>query len=311
LVKRFLNYLVLERGTSPRTCKRYAHAIKRLKEWARMKRKSLAQLTPQDGRRWRLNMLRNGLSPSTVNTNLIALRMFFLFLLLERQVKSNPFKQVELVPRQEPTQRHLTEEEVVRLLAVPDVSTFYGLLDRALLELMYSSALHPAEVSGLRLGDVDLTRRRVRCIGKGNKERIVPIGSSAAKWLKRYLLARGRLREWRRTRLFFAKEDGSRLSYMYILRHVKAHGMTAGLKDLTPRIIRHTCATHMHERGAQIVHIKALLGHNNDESTRGYTHTSVEHLRRTYDEYHPRAGNPVRSPEGISERRKKRAKIGK
>lgn len=149
-VKRFLDYLVVERGASLRTCKRYKHAINLLKRWARAKRKSLTHLTSTDCRRWRLHLLREGLSASTVNTNLIGLRMFFLFLLLERRVKANPFDMVEPVPRQPPEQRHLTEEEVDLLFAVPDVSTYYGLLDRALLELFYSSALRPAEVRGLR-----------------------------------------------------------------------------------------------------------------------------------------------------------------
>lgn len=310
-VKRFLDYLVVERGASLRTCKRYEHAIRLLKRWARTKRKSLTQLTPTDCRRWRLHLLRGGLSASTVNTNIISLRMFFLFLILERRVKANPFDIVELVPRRRPEQRHLTEEEVDLLFAVPDVSTYYGLLDRALLELFYSSALRPAEVLGLRPGDVDLTRRRVTCTGKGSKQRIVPVGRSAAKWLSRYMSVRNGLREGRRTRSFFVMEDGRRLSYMYILRHVKAHGMTAGLHDLTPRILRHTCATHMYQRGAGLADVQMLLGHSSEESTGGYTHATAKYLRKAYDEHHPRAGLKVRLPTNITKRQKRIARAVK
>jgi integrase/recombinase XerD len=148
---------------------------------------------------------------------------------------------------------------------MPDVSTYYGLLDRALLELLYSSGLRPAELVALRLRDVDVTRRRVTCLGKVSKECLVPLGRSAAKWLKKYLSVRKRLPTEHRTHYFFVKEGGNRLSYMYVWRHVKAHAMTAGLRDVTPHILRHTCATHLHEGGAGVAHIQMLLGHASDE----------------------------------------------
>lgn len=306
--ERFSDYLIVERGASLGTRKRYAHAIKKLKAWARYKRKSLTQLTERDCRRWRLHQLMEGLSPSTVNTNLIALRMFFRFLMLERVVEDNPFDLVELVPRRPPSGRYLTEEEVERLFAVPDTSTYYGLLDRAMLELLYSSGLRPTEVATLRVGDVDLNRRRITCVGKGRKQRIVPVGRNAARWLKKYLTVRMQSDGGRRTHVFFAKEDGSRLSYSYVWRHVKAHGVVAGLHDLSPSILRHTCATHMHEGGAGVVHVQKLLGHSSEESTKTYTHASAKHLRRVYDERHPRATFERRVRDTYSGRRKRRAK---
>lgn len=133
--------------------------------------------------------MREGLSPSTVNTNIIALRVFFWFLILERFTKSNPFDLVELVPRRPQPERFLTEEEIERLFVVPNTSTYYGLLDRAILELLYSSGLRPAEVANLKVGDVDLSRRRITCVGKGSKQRIVPVGRSAAMWLKNIQLS--------------------------------------------------------------------------------------------------------------------------
>lgn len=270
----------------------------------RFKRKSLGQLTERDCRRWRLHQLKEGLSPSTVNTNLIALRMFFWFLIFDRLVKSNPFDLVELVPRQPPPGRHLTGEEIDCLFAVPDTSTYYGLLDRSVLELLYSSGLRPAEVVDLRTRDVDLSRRRITCVGKGSKQRIVPVGRSAARWLKEYFNVTMCLAEGRRTH-FFMKKDGSKLSYSYIYRHVKAHGLVAGLRDLSPSVLRHTYATHLHEGGAEIVHVRMLMGHSSEDSTKTYTHTSLKHLRRIYDDHHPRAAYERRVRDTYSERRKK------
>lgn len=158
---------------------------------------------------------------------------------------------------------------------------------------------------------MDLTRRRVKCTGKGSKQRIVPVGRSAAKWLGQYSAVRNGLREGRRTRSFFVREDGSPISYMYILRHVKAHGMTAGLHDLTPRILRHTCATHMYQRGAGLADVQMLLGHSSEDSTGGYTHATAKYLRKAYDEHHPRAGFDVRVPAYTAKRQKRIARAVK
>lgn len=234
-------------------------------------------------------MLRNGLRPSTVNTNLISARMFFRFLFSEGYLASNPFDLVEFVPRDDLSQRCLTEEEVDRLLSTPDVSTYYGLLDRTMIELLYSSALRPKELVNLKLCDIDLSQRRVTCNGKGSKQRIVPVGRSAIVWLKKYLVIRSQLCDSQRTGFFFVKENGSQLSRMLIWRHIKAHAMRAGLGNVTPRTLRHSCATHMHNHGATLAHVQKLLGHSSKESTKGYTHTSTEHLRLTYDKNHPRA----------------------
>lgn len=109
----------------------------------------------------------------------------------------------------------------------------------------------------------------------------------------------------RRTHFFFVKEDRSQLSYSYVWRHVKAHGMTAGLRNLSPSILRHTYATHLHEGGAEVVHVQKLLGHSSEDSTKTYTHTSLKHLRRTYNDHHPRAALKRRVPDTYFERRKR------
>lgn len=180
LVKKFEQFLLTgDRFLSASTVKKYIRAVNRLKVWARWKRKSVRDLTVKDCNRWKLNMRQKGLVPGTVNVMLIGARRFFGFLQLDGYLKHNPFELVPLLPVPRQLPRHLTLEEVDRLLDVPDVSTYYGLLDRTIIELLYSAGLRPVELVMLELTAVNLSRRLLTCDGKGGKQRMVPFGRSA------------------------------------------------------------------------------------------------------------------------------------
>jgi integrase/recombinase XerD len=171
-----------------------------------------------------------------------------------------------------------------------------------MIELMYSTGMRPAELVNLRLAGVNLEERLILCTGKGRKQRIIPFGRSALRWLKRYLDARARMLGGRKSHYLFLKPDGKRIYATYVWRHVKEKAMLAGLGNVTPRVLRHTFATHLLSGGADIRHVQELLGHSDLGSTQVYTHTVPVHLSRSLDLYHPRShlqrGPPRRGRKG-------------
>lgn len=288
-MKRFITFLNVERGVSPLTVKKYVYWVKRLKAWARRKRKGLAELTTPDCRRWLIGLAKEAYSVSSINVAHATANIFFRFQITEGDLDTNPFEPLPYLPKEELLPRCLSPEEVERLMSVPDTSTYYGLLDRAVMELLYSSGMRVAELVNLGVGDINMEKRRILCTGKGSKQRIVIFGRATREWLEKYIAARDHVPGGRKSHHLFLKDDGGRIYATYVWRHVKAHGLMAKLGEVTPRTLRHTFATHLHAGGASIRHVQALLGHADMESTQVYIHTAVPHLRKTIDLHHPRA----------------------
>jgi len=187
--------------------------------------------------------------------------------------------------------RFLSLEEVDTLLRAPDVSTPRGLRDRALIEVLYATGLRVSELVGLRLVDLRLDDGYLRCTGKGGKERIVPLGEQAAGWVRRYVrdgrpsLARRRESAW----LFVNARGGAQLTRVGFWKTLKAYGRGAAIQSrLSPHVLRHSFATHLLERGADLRAIQAMLGHADLSTTQIYTHVLEERLRQIYDRFHPR-----------------------
>jgi integrase/recombinase XerD len=246
-------------------------------------------LTTLDCRRWLIGLAKEAYSVSSINVAHGSANVFFRFLITEGDLDANPFEPLPYLPKAELLPRYLTRAEVERLMSVPDTSTYYGILDRAVMELLYSSGLRVAELINLRLSDVNLDKRRILCMGKRSKRRIVIFGRTAREWLEKYLAAREHVPGSRKSPHLFLKDDGGRIYSTYVWRHVKAHGMMTGLNDVTPRVLRHSFATHLHAGGASIRHVQVLLGHSDMESTQIYTHMVITHLRKSYDIHHLRA----------------------
>lgn len=307
LLKLFMAYLATERCLSPLTIGKYVRAVKRLKSWARWKRKPMLELTAKDCGRWKLGMLKGGLAPGTVNVMVIGTNRFFRYLQLDGYVECNPFEMVSLLPMPRALPSHLSLEEVDRLLAAPDISTYEGLLDRAILELLYAAGLRPAELASLELTAVNLGRRVLICIGKGGKQQVVPFGRSA-RGLAGEVPCSEKAYHWTRPDAVFLHE-GRRRATVHDVRAAsrKKHGLRAGLKDLSSRTLRHTYATHLHESGAEIIYIQLLAGHSRTDSTQVYTHVVQKRLRAEYDRHHPRASEQYRMPEKKAQRLKRRS----
>jgi integrase/recombinase XerD len=185
--------------------------------------------------------------------------------------------------------RFLTEEEMEKLLAVPDTGSAEGLRDRAMLELMYAAGLRVSELVSLKLADLNLDAGLVVCHGKGSKERRVPIGKSATHWLQQYVsVVRARAARGGRTQLFL-NSLGSSLTRHVVWGMIKRYSERAGLRDVSPHTLRHSFATHLLQRGADSRSVQALLGHSDISTTQIYTHITDRHMRSTYDRHHPRA----------------------
>lgn len=230
---------------------------------------------------------------STQATKMAAVLAFLDFLQRERHLLLNPARDLELPRPPKPLLPELpSEEEVLRLLEAPDTSTPLGLRDRAILELLYSSALRNTELRQLKLGDVDLQRLEVRVRdGKGGKPRLIPMGEPAAAWLEEYL-RRGRgflLQAHDPGHLFLTFRGGPIRKVGSLSSTVKKHAEAAGLRQrVTPHILRHSCATHMLKRQARLRHLQELLGHASADTTQRYTQVELAELREAHQRFHPR-----------------------
>lgn len=232
------------------------------------------------------------LSVGTHVARLMAVKIFFRFLVREGFLMANPTAQLELPRRKTPLPEVLSEFEVVRLLEFPDTMTLSGIRDRALLELLYGTALRNSEVCSLTLDQVDLERHQVRLQkGKGNKGRVVPLGEESQAWLERYL---DQVRpQWLRspglTAVFLDRWGHKALSSNGLAQIVRGLARAAQLgKAVSPHVLRHSCATHMLKRGASLRHIQQLLGHSSLTSTEHYTRVEISDLRRVLTRCHPR-----------------------
>jgi integrase/recombinase XerD len=288
-VERYLESLALERGLSPRTVESYGADLRRLTAQRRSGGLSWAQIDAAELSR-HLNALRKrGLSPRTVRRALVAIRGFFGHLVELGERTDNPA--VNLLPpklwRKLP--RVLSEEQVTRLLELPDVATPLGFRDRAMMELLYATGLRVSELVDMSLAQLRLDAGFVIAFGKGGKERIVPLGEQAQRWVDEYCrrirpaLARGR------HELVFVNRFGRRLSRQGFWKVLRAHGNRAGIDRLSPHVLRHSFATHLLEHGADLRAVQMMLGHADISTTQIYTHIHAQRLRSLYDEFHPRS----------------------
>lgn len=282
----FLEYLGVERGASPHTLRSYAADLTEFTRFLADER--IGGLPDADTRAVRAYVARlhqRRLSKATIARKLAAVRSCFRFLARRGALPANPARQVRSPRLGRRLPSFLPVDEATVLLNAPPEPSAAGARDRALLELLYASGLRVAEGCGLDLDDLDEARRTVRVVGKGDKERVVPVGETALEALAAHLAMRGR----RRGPLFL-NARGGRLTPRSALRIVRARARQAGIDQrVTPHTLRHSFATHMLGAGADLRLIQELLGHSRLSTTQRYTHVSPEHLMRVYDRAHPRA----------------------
>ena len=286
-LKEFLTYIQVEKGLARHTLEGYKRDLDRLQFWATSNNKQLSELTRADLRKWIASLSREGLAPTSISRAVSAARGFFKFLMLDGHIKSHPAEDLDTPQRFSYLPKFLTEEEINRLLAAPDISTAEGIRDRAVLEIMYATGLRVSELVDLKQTDVDLLAGLVVCHGKGNKERRVPLGKSAIHWLQQYVAVKAGYGKQTAPNVFLHR--GRPITRFLAWSMIKRHAEKAGLKDVSPHTLRHSFATHLLQHGADSRSVQALLGHSDISTTQIYTHITDVHLRAAYDRHHPRA----------------------
>jgi len=285
--KEFLTYIQVEKGLARHTLDSYKRDLDRLQSWATANGRRLSELTRADLRKWIASLSREGLAPSSIARAVSATRGFFKFLMMDGHIKSHPAEDLDTPQRFSYLPKFLTEEEIDRLLAAPDVSTEEGIRDRAVLEIMYATGLRVSELVTLKHADIDLLAGLVVCHGKGNKERRVPLGRSAIHWLQQYSAVKAGYGKQSLPNVFLNR--GRPFTRQLAWSTIKRHAEKAGIRNVSPHTLRHSFATHLLQHGADSRSVQALLGHSDISTTQIYTHITDLHLRSAYDRHHPRA----------------------
>jgi integrase/recombinase XerD len=290
----FLTHVRVERGLSANTVTAYRRDLLKFDDFAKKRKLTLESVSRDNLVEFLASLYRQKLESRTVARHLVTLRNFFRFAQLQELISTDPSLNLESPKIRRSLPGYLRLEEIERLLAQPDDKTPLGLRDHAMLDVLYSTGLRVSELISLRVMDLDTAVGCIRCIGKGDKERIVPIGKKALALVERYLRdARPKLigkgKQALATTLFINRR-GAPLSRVGVWKILSAYGRKAGLRSsLTPHMLRHSFATHLLERGADLRSVQLMLGHSDISTTQIYTHVVEERLKQIYKAHHPRA----------------------
>ena len=292
LVDGYLDHLRIERRLAPNSVESYARDLVHLGRFAAGRGVALTDLDRPALEAFVRALMGAGMSPRSVARIVAATRGFYRYLLIGRRIAANPADDLQPPRAWATLPKYLSVEEVDTLLAQPDVSTPRGLRDRAFIEVLYATGLRVSELVDLKVSDVNLEGGFLTTKGKGSKERLVPIGDEAVAWLSKYLRGARQSLLGRRTslRVFVNARGGDALTRMGVWKLLKAYGIKAGVGTrLSPHVLRHSFATHLLERGADLRAIQVMLGHSDLSTTQIYTHVLEARLRQVYDKFHPRA----------------------
>ena len=289
----YLTHLTVERRLAANSIESYARDLQALGEYAAGRNTSADALSLADLEAFVRDLMASGRSPRSVARAIACYRGFYRFLVIDGRITASPADDLRAPRAWKVLPRYLAVEDVDRLVAQPDVTTPRGLRDRALIELLYATGMRVSELVSLRPSDINLEASYLTCTGKGDKQRIVPIGDEAADWVRKYLRqSRPALLGKRSSpRLFVnARGGGPGLTRVGFWKILKGYARQAGLsRTLSPHVLRHSFATHLLERGADLRAIQMMLGHADLSTTQIYTHVLEQRMRTVYDRFHPRA----------------------
>lgn len=291
LVSSYLRHLDVERRLSAHTLAGYGRDLARLQAFAAGQGRDIASIDRRGLEAFVRDAMAGGLSPTSTARLVASVRGLYRHLRRRGDVRENPAEDLPAPRAFLSLPRFLSTADVDALLNAPDVSTAGGLRDRALIEVLYATGLRVSELVGLRLSDVRLDQGYLQCLGKGSKERIVPLGEIATGWVRRYLAeARPHFVAKKDPPWLFVSQRGARrLSRGGFWQILKDYGAAAGIQaHLSPHVLRHSFATHLLERGADLRAIQTMLGHADLSTTQIYTHVLEARLRQVYDVFHPR-----------------------
>jgi integrase/recombinase XerD len=291
LVEEFLDYLKVERGLAKNSLLAYGRDLAKFSRFLAAKGRHARQVGQGEINEFARRLSAEGLAAKSIARALNAVRMFYRFLVMEKVVPEDPTAQIRGPRTMKSLPRYLTLEEVDHLLAAPDDTTALGTRDAAMIEMLYATGLRVSELVSLRVRDLNLEAGYLRCLGKGSKERIVPLGRRAAQRLRAYLEgARHAILDGESHPSVFLNSSGGPISRQGFWKLLKKYGRAMGLRGkLSPHVLRHSFATHLLERGADLRSVQMMLGHADISTTQIYTHINRERLRKIYKDFHPRA----------------------
>lgn len=292
ILETYLDSLWLERGLSRNTLEAYRRDLTGFSAWLTGHDSRLLDVHREDITRWLAYRLSKGIKARSTARSLSCLRSLYRYLLRENRISEDPTLLVENPKLGRPLPDTLTEMDVERLLSAPDVTTPLGMRDRTMLEVLYATGLRVTELVSLQLTDVNIRQGVVRVIGKGSKERLVPLGEEAIGWYCQYLkearpaLLKNNLRQ----DVVFPSGQGRPMTRQTFWHRIKAHARTAGIRrKLSPHTVRHAFATHLLNHGADLRVVQLLLGHSDLSTTQIYTHVAQQRMKELYRTHHPRA----------------------
>jgi integrase/recombinase XerD len=290
-VRDYLDYARVEKGLAANSISNYQRDLNHFCKFLGGRRKTVAEAERDDVRAFLAALYERGLSAQSAARHLISLRNFFRFLAKEGRRPSDPTADVDAPKLDQRLPRYLSAQEVETLLGQPETSTPLGLRDKAMLEVLYATGMRVSELVRLRCSDFETGLGVVRCLGKGNKERLIPVGKSALRAVEAYWqVGRPALCKNGQGPFLFLNRRGEPLTRVGFWKILAAYGRRAGiLIPLAPHLVRHSFATHLLERGADLRSIQLMLGHSDISTTQIYTHVLKQRLKQVYQSHHPRA----------------------
>ncbi len=286
----FLDAVWMERGLSPNTLAAYRADLTALERWLEERENSLMAAQRGDLLAFMASRVQAGARPRSTARQLSSFRRFYRYLVRDGQLREDPTAQIAMPKVGRSLPRSLTEEEVEALLAAPAVSDPLGHRDRTMLEVLYATGLRVSELVNLKLGQVNLNQGVLRIVGKGDRERLIPLGEEAVQWIQQFLQGpRVEILLERQTDYLFPTRRGDRMTRQAFWHIIKRYARKAGVsKDLSPHTLRHAFATHLLNHGADLRVVQMLLGHSDLSTTQIYTHVARARLKDVHSEHHPR-----------------------
>jgi len=291
LIDSFLSYLSVERGLSANTISSYQDDLISFTQFLKGRNISTPSKTERhDVTDFMLSQKDRGLNPSSIGRRLAAIKVFYRFLVRERVLKNDPTSLIDTPRIWKKIPETLSLNEVEALLGQPDIRDTQGIRDRAFLETLYATGMRVSEAVNLKHNNVNLDIGFLRCIGKGNKERVIPLGKKAITSLHKYINeSRPKFLKGKENDFLFLNRSGEKISRQSLWKIIKKYAKTARInKPIRPHILRHSFATHLLERGADLRSVQEMLGHANISTTQIYTHINKDRLKSIHKMYHPR-----------------------
>jgi integrase/recombinase XerD len=291
-LRSFIHYLTVEKGLSKNTLESYRRDLKQFISYIKQTQSvKIEETSRQNIVSFLMGLREQGKATSTISRNMASIRAFYQFLLKDQKITSDPSIHLETPKIERRLPKVLSIAEVELLLQTPQSSTSFGQRDRAMLELLYATGIRVSELISLTIEDIHLQMGFVKCLGKGSKERVIPLGRAAIESLEQYIqVGRYKLNKDKRSKALFLNHHGNPISRQGFWKIIKKHAKDAGIKkEITPHTVRHSFATHLLENGADLRSVQEMLGHADISTTQIYTHVTKTRLKDVYSKAHPRA----------------------